>query len=132
MVGTAPAHAKSAPRTLREAIAASGLTTEQIMAKVGCTRRSLSNWRTGQRPSDYYIGRLSQALNIELWPLFEQQTARETRSDVPTFGASFVHSVGHSDAFDPRDMLGARRTCLGPQAVFGLFPDGSVPPCSVF
>src|SRR5260370_40992662 len=106
MVGTAPTRTKAAPRTLREAIAASGLTTEQIMAKVGCTRRSLSNWRTGQRPSDYYIGRLSQALSTELWPLFEQQTARETLTSVPPPAAPLAQAVGHIEAFDARDLQG--------------------------
>ncbi len=67
---------QSGARTLREAIAGSGLTTSQIVARVGCTRKSLSNWRNGRRPSDYYIGRLSEVLGTDLWPLFEKPTPR--------------------------------------------------------
>jgi hypothetical protein len=63
-------------RSLREAIAGSGLTTTQIVARVGCTRKSLSNWRNGRRPSDYYIGRLSEVLGTDLWPLFDEPATR--------------------------------------------------------
>lgn len=63
-------------RSLREAISASGMTTAQIVAKVGCTRKSLTNWRNGRRPSDYYIGRLSEVLGTDLWPLFVKPATR--------------------------------------------------------
>jgi tetratricopeptide (TPR) repeat protein len=62
---------EKAPRTLREAIARSQLTNEQIIAKVGCTKKSLVNWKNGVRPRDYYIGRLSAILGLDLWPLYE-------------------------------------------------------------
>ncbi len=71
------------PKTLREAIAHSQLTTEQIVAKVGCTRKSLSNWKNGMRPRDYYIGRLSEVLGAELWPLYSasQETTADRQED---------------------------------------------------
>jgi len=67
---------QSEAKALREVIAGSGLTTAQIVARVGCTRKSLSNWRSGRRPSDYYIGRLSEALGTDLWPMFDKPTTR--------------------------------------------------------
>lgn len=60
----------TAARSLREALARSRLTTEQLVAKVGCTRKSISNWRNGQRPNDYFIGRLVEVLGVDLWSLY--------------------------------------------------------------
>ena len=59
------------PQSLREAIARSGLTTAQLEAKVGCSRRILSNWRNGARPSDHFIAKLSEVLQVDLWPLYQ-------------------------------------------------------------
>jgi tetratricopeptide (TPR) repeat protein len=53
-------------QSLREIIA-------QIAAKVGCTTRILSNWKNGQRPGDYNINKLSEVLEIDLWPLYTKQ-----------------------------------------------------------
>src|SRR5690242_791907 len=74
---------------LREAIARSGLTTAQIIAKVGCTRKSLSNWRGGQRPSDFYIGKLSEVLGADLWRVYvaERPTHAPTWSRAQGAGA---------------------------------------------
>lgn len=69
-------------RSMREAIAKSRMTTEQLVARVGCTRKSLSNWRNGQRPSDYFIGRLSDVLGVDLWPLYEDFTPHHMRQPV--------------------------------------------------
>jgi|GEM_PF-6973806 len=67
-------------RSLREAIANSGLTTAQIVARVGCTRKSLTNWRNGRRPNDFYISRLSEVLGVDLWPLLgTSRTRRQSR-----------------------------------------------------
>lgn len=71
------------PQTLREAIVQSRLTHAEIIAKVGCTKKSLSNWRNGKRPSDYYIGRLSDVLGINLWPLFEDKGKLQTNTSAP-------------------------------------------------
>lgn len=80
------------PKTLREAIAHSQLTTEQIVAKVGCTRKSLSNWKNGVRPRDYYIGRLSEVLGAELWPLYggTQEATAQKQAEEPIGGAFFA------------------------------------------
>lgn len=67
-------------QTLREAIAASNLTTAQLLAKVGCTRKSLTNWRGGQKPSDYYIGRLSEVLGVDLWHTYTKEAAKTQKS----------------------------------------------------
>jgi transcriptional regulator with XRE-family HTH domain len=76
-------------RTLREAIAGSGLTTAQILARVGCTRKSLSNWRGGRRPSDYYIGRLSEVLGTDLWPIFDKPTTRNRAQEARVVGQRY-------------------------------------------
>jgi tetratricopeptide (TPR) repeat protein len=61
---------RTPPKSLHEAVARSQLTNEQIIAKVGCSKRSLTNWKKGQRPSDYYIGVLSEVLGCDLWAMY--------------------------------------------------------------
>ena len=68
------------PGTLREAISQSGLTAQQIIAKVGCTRESLTNWRKGKTPNDYYIGQLSKVLGVNLWPIYANEAAPDETS----------------------------------------------------
>lgn len=68
------------PRTLREAIARSGLSDDQLIIKLGCTKRTLTNWRNGARPRDYYIGLLSKILECDLWALYGT-TAENAESD---------------------------------------------------
>src|SRR5262245_7608698 len=76
------------PRTLREAIARSQLTNQQIIARVGCTKKSLTNWRNGKRPNDFYIGQLSAVLGVDLWPLYDAKQQAEDNRAAPPFRAA--------------------------------------------
>jgi transcriptional regulator with XRE-family HTH domain len=81
-------------RSLREAIANSGLTTAQIVARVGCTRKSLTNWRNGRRPNDFYISRLSEVLGVDLWPLLGTLHTRRQSSPSPASQRYELPTVG--------------------------------------
>jgi transcriptional regulator with XRE-family HTH domain len=59
------------PPTLREAIARSGLTDDQIAVKVGCSKRTIAYWREGKRPRDYHIGILGKVLGCDLWAMYQ-------------------------------------------------------------
>lgn len=58
------------PRTLREAIAQSKFSIDQLAAKLGCSKRSIDYWRGGKRPSDQYIAMMSDILRIDLWQIY--------------------------------------------------------------
>jgi tetratricopeptide (TPR) repeat protein len=65
--------ADTPPKSLREAMARSKLTINQIAIKLDCSTKSVYNWRNGKRPSDHQIGALSELLGINLWPFYAGQ-----------------------------------------------------------
>ena len=80
------------PKNLREAIARSGLTVKQIEAKIGCTARSLYNWKNGAKPSDHYIGELSKTLGFDIWSMYEVEAEDKKPSGTITSVVALRHS----------------------------------------
>src|SRR5690348_2066696 len=132
------------PLTLREAIAQAQLTNQQIIAKVGCTKKSLTNWRNGKRPNDFYIGRLSAVLGVDLWPLYDAKprtgddevapplrampapdstlTLQPSGTTAQPSGARVLHRISeqltvglHNIDFAMRRYVGEQRQCLWDQ-----------------
>jgi tetratricopeptide (TPR) repeat protein len=123
---------RNEPTSLREVIGQSQLTTQQLIARVGCTRRSLSSWRAGRRPSDYYISRLSEALGVDIWALYKDRqitdrvataSAIEQLSARPALALGLLDNAVLSDTYSGglSDLRGTPQTIDNPMREYISF-----------